>query len=114
MGASTRDSIRLRECQGTGPLDFPDSPLSRALRQPLLVGLFLLGSWLIASLNLEFAENAMGTLRERQITDTFYANLDRINAHHRLMEQSTRGLARAGGLLLRRRMWARQSSMKTR
>ena len=78
-------------------------PVKRAIMVllSLLVGLFLLGSWLIASLNLEFAENAMGTLRERQITDTFYANLDRINAHHRLMEQSTRGLARAGGLLLR-------------
>ena len=76
-------------------------PVKRAIMVllSLLVGLFLLGSWLIASLNLEFAENAMGTLRERQITDTFYANLDRINAHHRLMEQSTRGLARAGGLL---------------
>ncbi|MEL0169144.1 MAG: EAL domain-containing protein [Pseudomonadaceae bacterium] len=78
-------------------------PVKRAIMilLSLLVGLFLLGSWLIASLNLEFAENAMGKLRERQITDTFYANLDRINAHHRLMEQSTRGLARAGGLLLR-------------
>lgn len=78
-------------------------PVKRAIMVllSLLVGLFLLGSWLIASLNLEFAENAMGTLREHQITDTFYANLDRINAHHRLMEQSTRGLARAGGLLLR-------------
>ena len=78
-------------------------PVKRAIMVllSLLVGLFLVGSWLIASLNLEFAENAMGKLRERQITDTFYANLDRINAHHRLMEQSTRGLARAGGLLLR-------------
>lgn len=76
-------------------------PVKRAIMVllSLLVGLFLVGSWLIASLNLEFAENAMGKLREQQITDTFYANLDRINAHHRLMEQSTRGLARAGGLL---------------
>ena len=78
-------------------------PVKRAIMVllSLLVGLFLLGSWLIASLNLEFAENAMGTLRERQITDTFYANLDRINAHHRLMEQSTRGLARAQMIRLR-------------
>ena len=36
-----------------GPLDFPDSPLSRALRQPLLVGLFLPihhGGWSISTL----------------------------------------------------------------
>ena len=76
-------------------------PVKRAIMVllSLMVGLFLIVSWLMASLNLEFAENAMGQLRERQITDTFYANLDRINAHHRLMAQSTQGLARAGSLL---------------
>ena len=41
------------ETRAPGPLDFPDSPLSRALEQPLLVGLFLPihhGGWSISTL----------------------------------------------------------------
>ena len=74
-------------------------PVKRAIMilLSLMVGLVLVVSWLMASANLEFAEKAMAQLRQRQIADTFYANLDRINAHHRLMAQSTAGLARAGG-----------------
>ena len=75
-------------------------PVKRAIMilLSLMVGLVLVVSWLMASANLEFAEKAMAQLRQRQIADTFYANLDRINAHHRLMAQSTAGLARAGSL----------------
>lgn len=62
----------------------------------LLVLLFILGMWLMSTLNLGFAQNAMSDLRQRQIADTFYANLDRINAHHRQMEQNTTHLARLG------------------
>ena len=78
-------------------------PVKRAIMilLSLMVGLVLVVSWLMASANLEFAEKAMAQLRQRQIADTFYANLDRINAHHRLMAQSTAGLARAGSLMPR-------------
>ncbi|MEH6565532.1 MAG: EAL domain-containing protein [Halopseudomonas sp.] len=64
----------------------------------LLVCIFMFGTWLMSSLNLDYAQRAMSELRQRQITDTFYANLDRINAHHRQMEHNTQGLARMGGL----------------
>lgn len=60
----------------------------------LLVLLFVIGMWLMSSLNLNFAQQAMTDLRERQIADTFYANLDRINSHHSMMEENTRDLAR--------------------
>ncbi len=65
----------------------------------LLVALFFGGMWLLSTLNLRYAEGALAELRERQIVDTFHANLDRIDAHHRRMEQNSRGLARAGVLL---------------
>lgn len=64
----------------------------------LLVALFIAGMWLMSSLNLDFAQSAMSDLRQRQITETFYANLDRINAHHHQMEQNTEDLARLGEL----------------
>ncbi|SDS13059.1 diguanylate cyclase (GGDEF) domain-containing protein [Halopseudomonas sabulinigri] len=64
----------------------------------LLVCIFMFGTWLMSSLNLDYAQSAMAELRQRQITDTFYANLDRINAHHRQMEHNTQGLARMGRL----------------
>lgn len=62
----------------------------------LLVGLFIVGMWLMSSLNLGFAQQTVSELRQHQIADTFHANLDRINAHHRMMEQNTRELARMG------------------
>ena len=76
-------------------------PVKRAimLLLSLLVGIFMFGTWLMSSLNLNYAQSAMAELRQRQITDTFYANLDRINAHHRQMEHNTQGLARVGSLL---------------
>lgn len=64
----------------------------------LLVALFIAGMWLMSSLNLGFAQGTMSELRQRQITDTFYANLGRINAHHHQMEQNTEDLARLGEL----------------
>jgi c-di-GMP phosphodiesterase len=67
----------------------------------LLVALFILAMWLTSSLNQNFAENAMASQRQQQIADTFYANLDRINAHHFLMEQNTSELARIGQLYKR-------------
>ena len=38
----------------------------------LLVCIFMFGTWLMSSLNLEYAQNAMAELRQRQITDTFF------------------------------------------
>ncbi|PKM31569.1 MAG: sensor domain-containing phosphodiesterase [Gammaproteobacteria bacterium HGW-Gammaproteobacteria-11] len=67
----------------------------------LLVLLFILGMWLMSSLNLRFAQDTMTELRQRQVADTFYANLDRINAHHQRMEQNTLDLARLGELYQR-------------
>jgi diguanylate cyclase (GGDEF)-like protein len=67
----------------------------------LLVCLFALGMVLMSSLNLNVSQQALKELRQRQITDTFYANLDRINSHHLLMEQNTAGLARLGEQFLR-------------
>jgi GGDEF domain-containing protein len=67
----------------------------------VLVGVFFLGILLMSSLNLTFAQNAMADLRQQQISDTFYANLNRINAHHQLMEQNTANLAHAGEMLYR-------------
>ncbi|WP_339845915.1 EAL domain-containing protein [uncultured Halopseudomonas sp.] len=67
----------------------------------LLVVLFIIGMLLMSRLNLDFAQQAMSDLRQRQIIDTFEANLDRINAHHQKMEQNTVGLARTGELFHR-------------
>lgn len=69
----------------------------------VLVGVFVLGIVLMSTLNLDFAKSRMAELRQQQITDTFYANLNRINAHHQLMEQNTLNLAHAGEMLHRSR-----------
>jgi c-di-GMP phosphodiesterase len=67
----------------------------------LLVGAFILAIVLMSTLNLDFAQSRMAELRQQQITDTFYANLNRINAHHQLMEQNTLNLAHAGEMFHR-------------
>ncbi|SER60986.1 EAL domain-containing protein [Halopseudomonas bauzanensis] len=69
----------------------------------LLIGLFIAGMWLMSSLNLNFAQRAMSEQRQQQIADTFHSNLDRINAHHFLMEQNTGALARMGELFARQK-----------
>jgi len=65
----------------------------------LLVALFIGGMWLLSGLNLRIAESSLAELREQQIRETFQANLGRIDAHHRRMEQNTQDLARVGQLL---------------
>lgn len=67
----------------------------------LLIGLFIAGIWLISGLNLNFAQQAMSEQRQRQIADTFHANLARINAHHFLMQRNTAALARTAEAQLR-------------
>lgn len=68
-----------------------------------LTGVFLLGMLVMSSLNLDFSQQAMAELRQRQITDIVQANLNRINGHHQLMEQNTAGLANLGEQLYRSR-----------
>ena len=77
----------------------------------LLVGLFITGMWLISGLNLNFAQQAMSEQRQRQIADTFHANLARINAHHFLMQRNTSALARQGELLLRQTRTADRANL---
>lgn len=69
----------------------------------LLIGLFIVGMGLMSSLNLNFAQQAMSEQRQQQIADTFHSNLERINAHHYLMEQNTGALARLGELFARQK-----------
>lgn len=64
----------------------------------LLVGLFMLGMGVMAYLNLNYSQKALSELRLKQIEDAFYANLDRINAHYKLMEKNLRDQARLGEL----------------
>jgi c-di-GMP phosphodiesterase len=77
-----------------------------------LVGVFFLGIVLMSNLNLDFAQSRMAELRQQQITDTVYANLNRIDAHHQLMEQNTRLLAHAGEMLHRSRQENRGSGTR--
>lgn len=69
----------------------------------LLVILFIAGMGIMSSLNLEYSQRAMSDLRLRQIEESFYANMDRIDAHNRLIEKNTADLARLGELLYRLR-----------
>lgn len=62
----------------------------------LLVGLFFTGMWVLSSLNLDHAQQALAELRRAQIEQTFLANVQRINARQRMIEQYTASLARSG------------------
>ncbi len=64
----------------------------------LLVALFLAGMGVMSSLNLSYSQDAMSTLRARQIDETFRGNLDRIDARHQIMEKNAAALARLGEL----------------
>jgi len=67
----------------------------------LLVILFLAGMGIMSSLNLSYSQRAMSELRLSQIEESFYANMDRIDNHHKLMEKNTAALARLGELFYR-------------
>ena len=51
----------------------------------LLVILFMAGMGIMSSLNLDYSQRAMSDLRLSQIEESFYANMDRIDTHHKLM-----------------------------
>lgn len=78
----------------------------------LLIGLLIAGMWLISGLNLNFAQQAMTELRQRQIADTFHSNLARINAHHMLMERNTAAIARSGEFLLHNKRLGEQAGLQ--
>jgi len=67
----------------------------------LLVSLFMAGMGIMSSLNLDYSQRAMSDLRLGQIEESFHANMDRIDAHHKLMEKNTTDLARLGELFYR-------------
>ncbi len=67
----------------------------------LLVALFMSGMGLMSWLNLNYSQEAMSSLRLRQIEDTFHANLDRIDDQHKLVEMHTSALARLGEFFYR-------------
>jgi c-di-GMP phosphodiesterase len=64
----------------------------------LLVALFLVGIGVMSSLNLNYSQGAMSTLRARQINETFHGSLDRIDASQLIMEKNAAALARLGEL----------------
>lgn len=64
----------------------------------LLVGLFVLGMWVMSELNVRYSREAMSNLRLKQIEEAFYSNLDRINAYNQLMEKHVESLATLGEL----------------
>jgi diguanylate cyclase (GGDEF)-like protein len=69
----------------------------------LLVALFSAGIAVMSYLNINYSRAAMSELRQRQIREVFYANLERIYAHHLLMEKNARELAALGEMFYRLR-----------
>ena len=61
-----------------------------------LIGLSIAGIWVISSLNLTFSQRAMSDLRKVQLQEAFYANFDRINSQHQLLNRYTEDLAVIG------------------
>jgi hypothetical protein len=57
-----------------------DLRMKRLIMLVVLTAVFLAGMLLISSLNLDFSQRTMAELRQKQITDIFQANLNRINA----------------------------------
>ncbi|GHG77818.1 hypothetical protein GCM10010919_33750 [Alishewanella longhuensis] len=59
----------------------------------LLIALFISCMLVISRLNLTFSEKVISELREEQLEDSFYANLDRLNSQQHLLERYTDDLA---------------------
>jgi diguanylate cyclase (GGDEF)-like protein len=65
----------------------------------LLVALFIGGMWVMSRLNLDYSQRAMAALRQLQIEEVFSASLQRIDAHHQLLQQHVEALARLAELV---------------
>lgn len=62
----------------------------------MLVILFIAGMWILSSLNLNYSEEAIGEVRQKQIEETFFNNLNKIVQKQSSLEHSTDDLARIG------------------
>ena len=64
----------------------------------MLVILFIAGMWILSSLNLNYSEDTIGEVRQKQIEETFFSNLNKIVQTQSALERDTNGLARIGSL----------------
>ena len=66
----------------------------------MLVILFIAGMWILSSLNLNYSEDAIGGVRQKQIEETFFNNLNKIAQTQSALERYTTDLARIGNLFV--------------
>lgn len=66
----------------------------------MLVILFIAGMWILSSLNLNYSEEAISDVRQKQIEETFFNNLNKITQTQTALERYTADLARIGIYLL--------------
>ena len=45
----------------------------------MLVILFIAGMWILSSLNLNYSEDTIGEVRQKQIEETFFSNLTKLS-----------------------------------
>lgn len=64
----------------------------------MLVILFIAGMWILSSLNLNYSEDTIGEVRQKQIEETFFNNLNQIVQTQSTLERDTTDLARIGSL----------------
>lgn len=64
----------------------------------MLVILFIAGMWILSSLNLNYSEEAISDVRQKQIEETFFNNLNKITQTQTALERYTADLARIGDL----------------
>jgi len=62
----------------------------------MLVILFIAGMWILSSLNLNYSEEAIGEVRQKQIEETFFNNLNKIVQTQSSLERYTEDLALIG------------------
>lgn len=64
----------------------------------MLVILFIAGMWVLSSLNLNYSEELISDVRQKQIEETFFNNLNKIAQTQSALEHYTSNLARIGKL----------------
>ena len=58
----------------------------------MLVILFIAGMWILSSLNLNYSEDTIGEVRQKQIEETFFSNLNKIVQTQSALERDTLSL----------------------
>ncbi len=93
FGSSNRAKARLlaRRPRATAPLK--QSIIWGLLS---LVGLFIVGLWVISRLNLEYSQRTLAEFHQRQIEVAFTNSLDRVNSRLQQIEQDSLRLVRIG------------------